>query len=75
MSEHTPSTEKPLPEVVVGVVRHNRGYPKTAIGTNLAHQNRETQSLGDVLDQLVEEGRLVELDGHYYIPEHAPSDA
>lgn len=75
MSERTPSTEKPLPEVVVGVVTHNRGYPKTAIAMNLDHRNRETKSLVDVLDQLVSEGRLVERDGRYWLPEDAPDDA
>lgn len=75
MSEYTPATERPLPEIVVRIVEHNRGYPKSGIGTNLAHRNRETKSLGDVLDQLVEEGRLVELDGRYWTLEDAPDDA
>jgi len=42
---------------------------------NLDHRNRETKSLGDVLDRFVSEGRLVERDGRYWLPEDAPDDA
>ncbi|ELZ38754.1 hypothetical protein C471_09295 [Halorubrum saccharovorum DSM 1137] len=74
MSDHTPSTEKPLTEVIVGIVEHNRGYPKPNIGVVLSHADRDTEGLGDALDQLVEEGRIVEHNGGYWLPEHAPDN-
>ena len=75
MADRTPSTEKPLTEVVEGVVKYNRGYPKPNIGVVLSHADRDTEGLGDALDQLVEEGRVVEHNGRYWLPEHAPDDA
>jgi len=75
MSGHTPSTEKPLTESIVGIVKHNRGYPKPNIGVVLSHADRDTEGLGDALDQLVEEGRIVEHNGGYWLPEDAPDDA
>jgi len=75
MSERTPSTERPLSEVVIRIVKHNRGYPEYAINLNLAARNREVTNLDDTLDQLVAEGRLVERDGRYWTPEDAPKDA
>jgi hypothetical protein len=44
------------------------------IGTNLTHRDHETQSLGDVFDQFVKEGRLVERDGRYWTPEDTRKD-
>jgi len=71
MPEHTPSTEKSLEESIVGIVEHNRGYPKPNIGVVLSHAGRDTKGLGDALDQLVEEGRIVKHNGGYWLPEDA----
>ena len=75
MAGHTPSAEKPLTEVVEGIVRHNRGYPEYAIAVNLSNRDRDTGGLGTALDQLVEEGRIVEHNGGYWLPEDAPDNA
>lgn len=71
MSDYTPASERPFPEIIVGIVEHNRGVPKSSIGIILSHRNTETKRLGDALDQLVDDGRLVERDGQYWTPEDA----
>ncbi|WP_066418742.1 hypothetical protein [Halorubrum aethiopicum] len=74
MSDYTPASERSFPEVVVRIVEHNRGVPESGIRINLTHRNRATKGLDDTLDQLVDEGRLVERNGKYWTPEDAPDD-
>jgi hypothetical protein len=74
MSDHTPASERPFSEVVVRIVEHNRGVPESSIRINLSHRDRETNGLDDTLDQLVDDDRLLERDGKYWIPEDAPDD-
>jgi len=42
MRDRTPSTERPLTEVVVGSVTDKRGYPKYAIALTLVNPSSNT---------------------------------
>ncbi|WP_123619187.1 hypothetical protein [Halorubrum sp. CSM-61] len=75
MSDHTPASEKPLTEIIIGVLEHHNGMPKSAIGINLGNRQMDTSGLSDALDQLVEEGRVIERNEVYWLPGDKEDDA
>ncbi|MFC6613683.1 hypothetical protein ACFQAS_01700 [Halopenitus salinus] len=63
------SRERPSKKFVRSVVKHNRGSPATSISVIATHGYYDGSQVADVLEELVDEGEIVERDGKYWVAE------